>query len=156
MSDQKLVCGYPRKRWVCCLLPTAVLATVVVVVVLLTRPPDDIATQEQMETASTTADELTVLRTAALSGTGVAGTLSLLRVTEDDSTFVALSDFEVAGTGSSDCVEYEVRLQAAGSSFASTADGVAVVPLTAAAGTSDFTEPLDSDFDVDLYDEVSE
>lgn len=153
MSEQKQLCGFPRKRWVCCLLPTAVIAAVVVVAVVLTRPPDDIATEEQMETTSTTtAGQLTVLKTAALSGTGVAGTVSLLQATDDDTYFLALNDFVV---DSASCVELQVRLRGAGSSFDSSGDGVAVVALTAAAGTADFTEPLDSDFEADQYEEVS-
>lgn len=153
-DEQKLLCGFPRKRVACCSLTTAVIAAVVVVAVLFTRPVDDIATQEQMESASTTADEVTVLSTASLSGTGFAeGTLSLLLVTDDNSSFVALNDFEVVG---SDCIGLEVRLQAVGSSeSASSGDGIAtIVPLTAAAEATDFTEPLESDFDANIYDQV--
>lgn len=139
-------CGFPRKRVVCGLATLVVIAAAIIVIVVLTRPPEDIATQEKSEEdAAVTAGELTILRTAALSGTAAQGTLSLLRVTADNSSFLALSDFLVAD---SDCSEFELRLD----------DGLEVVLLTAdiVGGTAtDFTEPLDADFDPGMFDQVS-
>lgn len=145
--EGKKWCGYPRKRVACCGLVTAVIAAAVITTaVVLTRPPDDIETIEKNESdAGTTAGELTVLRTAAFSSTGdVAGTLSLVQIAEDGSYFLAVNDF------SADCDGTEARLLESGSTSA--ADTSLVVALTAE--TTDFTEPLDTDFDVDLYDQV--
>ena len=146
-SGDKKWCGYPRKRVGCGLATLAIIAAAVIIAVVLTRPPDDIETVERTEEdVPVTAGELTVLRTAALSGTGAAGTLSLLRVSEDSTSFLALNNFVV---DSADCSAFEVRLD----------DGLEVIPLTAAvvSGTAtDFTEPLDADFDPDMFDQVSE
>lgn len=144
-TGDKKWCGFPRKRVACGLASLIVIAVAVVVIVVLTRPPDDIETQEKSEEdAAVTAGDLTVLRTAALSGTAAQGTLSLLRVTADDSPFLALNDFAVTD---SDCSEFEIRLD----------DGLEVVPLTAdvVGGATDFTEPLDVDFDPDLYEQAA-
>lgn len=145
-GGNKKWCGYPRKRVACGLVTLAVIAAAVIItVVVLTRPPDDIETQERNEEDMDEGD-LTVLRTATLSGTAAAGTLSLVRATADDTSFLALNDFVVSDEA---CGAFEIRLD----------DGLeVVVPLTAdiVAGTAtDFTEPLDADFDPDLYDQVS-
>lgn len=146
-SEERKWCGYPRKRVGCGLATLAVIAAAIIIAVVLTRPPDDIETVEKSEEdVPVTAGELTVLRTAALAGTGATGTLSLLQVTEDSSSFLALNGFVVDDAG---CSAFEVRLD----------DGLEVIPLTAdiVGGTAaDFTEPLDADFDADMFDQVSE
>lgn len=140
-------CGYPRKRIGCGLATLAVIAAAIIIAVVLTRPPDDIETVEQTEDdIPVTAGELTILRIASLSGTAATGTLSLLRVTDDSSSFLALNNLVVADAG---CSAFEVRLD----------DGLEVIPVTAeiVSGTAaDFTEPLDAEFDPDMFDQVSE
>lgn len=147
-TGEKRWCGYPRKRVGCGLATLAVIAAAAVITaVVLTRPPDDIETVEQNEEGiPAAAGELTILRTASLSGTAATGTLSLLQVADDSSSFLALNDLVVADAG---CSALEVRLD----------DGLEVIPLTAdiVSGTAaDFTEPLDADFDPDMFDQVSE
>lgn len=156
LSEDKKCCGYPRKRVAWCGVITLLIAVAVIVtVVILTRPPDDIETIEKNESDTvTTASEITVLRTATLSSDDsvVSGTLSLVEAAADNSYFLAVNDFVIEST---DCDELEVRLLAA-SSTTTAADGLLVVPLTVdATSTVDFTEPLDADFDADLYDAVS-
>eukprot|EP00752_Nemacystus_decipiens_P007581 g6774.t1 len=145
-GGEKKWCGYPRKRVGCGLVTLAVIAAAIIIAVVLTRPPEDIETVEQTEDdAPVVAGELTILRTATLSGTGAAGTLSLLRVTEDSSSFLALNDLVV---DDADCSAFEVRLD----------DGLEVIPLTAeiVSGTAaDFTEPLDAGFDADMFEQAS-
>eukprot|EP00903_Cladosiphon_okamuranus_P006076 g5989.t1 len=143
---EKRWCGCPHKRVGCGLAILAVIAAAVIIAVVLTRPPDDIETVEQdEEDIPVNVGELTILRTASLSGTAATGTLSLLRVTEDSSSLLALNDLVVADA---DCSAFEVRLD----------DGLEVIPLTAdvVSGTAaDFTEPLDTDFDPDMFDQAS-
>lgn len=154
--EGKKCCGFPRKRVAWCGLLTLVVAAIVTAVLVVTlKPPDDIETIEQdgdSANSATTAGDLTILSTAALSsdtGGEVDGTLSLLQVTNDSSYFLALNDFSTA----SDCAELEVRLLSATSTSA--AGGLVVVPVTAdTATTSDFTEELVADFDPDLYGQV--
>lgn len=161
--EGKTWCGYPRKRVMCCTLVTIALtaAAITTALVLLLRPPDDIETIEQTESDSpVTAGELTVLRTAVFpsSDTVVAGTLSLLEVSEDGSYYMAFNDFSV----SDDCNELEVRLSdgatstSASATTTAAASGVLAVPLSVddASTTASFTEPLDADFDVELYGQV--
>ncbi|CAM9962295.1 unnamed protein product [Ectocarpus sp. 12 AP-2014] len=155
MEGSKTCCGYPRKRVLFCAVPTmlAIMAGVIVLVVLLLRNPDDIETQERTESDSTTAEELSILKTATLSSSEVSGTVSLLSVAADNSFFLALNDFVVNEA----CDEAEIRLQEAGFTSGTTS-GVVVVPLTADTASAvelDFTELLDEDFEAELYDQVA-
>lgn len=147
-GEGKKCCGFPRKRVICGLVTVLVIAAVAITLgVVLTRPPDDIETIEKDESdEALTAGELTILKTATLSGTAAEGTLSLLRVAADDSPVLALNNFVLVD---SDCAELEIRLDGAADT--------AVVPLTSDGGVvaTDFTEPLEADFDADLFDQVS-
>lgn len=155
--EGKTWCGYPRKRVLCCSLLTVLIAAAAIIttLVMVLRPPDDIETIEQTESEDAlTAGDLTILKTATfpVSDTVVAGTLSLLEVSEDGSFYLALNDFSVSDA----CNELEVRLSDATSTSTAAASGVLAVPLSVddASITADFTEPLDADFDVELYDQV--
>ncbi|CAM9294037.1 unnamed protein product [Ectocarpus fasciculatus] len=155
MEDSKTCCGHPRKRVLCCAVPTAlaIIAGVIVLLVLLLRStPDDIETIEGSESAS--AEELSILKTATLSSSEVSGTVSLLSVAADNSSFLALNDFIINEA----CDDAEIRLQEAGFATSGTTDGVVVVPLTADTASAvelDFTEPLDEGFEAELYDQVA-
>lgn len=155
MEGSKTCCGHPRKRVLCCAVPTVLLAIagVIVLVVLLLRSPDDIETQERTESDPTTAEELSILKTATLSSSEVSGTVSLLSVAADNSSFLALNGFIVNDA----CDDPEIRLQEAGFTSSGTTGGVVVVPLTADTASAvelDFTEPLDEDFEAEFYDQV--
>lgn len=154
MEGSKTCCGYPRKRVLCCAVPTvlAIIAVVIVLVVLLLRSPDDIETQERTESGPTTAEELSILKTATLSSSEVSGTVTLLSVAADNSSFLALNDFVINEA----CDDAEIRLQEAGFTSGTTS-GVVVVPLTADTASAvelDFTKPLDEDFEAELFDQV--
>lgn len=145
-GEGKTCCGFPRKRGICIVVTLLVVVVAIAVIAALSRLPGNVKTQEKSESdAALDTGELTILKTAALSGIAAEGTLSLLRVTADNSSFLALSDFAVADSA---CIELEIRLDGAADS--------AVVPLTADGGViaTDFTEPLEADFDADLYDQV--
>lgn len=155
LAGDKRCCGFPRKRVAYCGVITVLIAVAAIVtVVLLTRPPDDIETVEKNDSDNVmAADELTVIKTGVFSTdpSAVNGSLSLVQVMEDSSFLLAVNDFRIAAT---DCEELNVRLLAATST--SSADGLLVVPLTSvdATTTVDFTEPLGTDFDPDLYAQV--
>lgn len=157
--EGKTWCGYPRKGVLCCSVFTLLVAAAAIIttLVLVLRPPDDIDTVEQTESDDAlTAGDLTILKTATFpaSDAVVAGTLSLLEVSEDGSFYLALNDFSVSDAS---CSEVEVRLSdATSASSTAAASGVFTVALGVddAGVAFDFTEPLDADFDVELYDQV--
>lgn len=155
--EGKTWCGHPRKRVLCCSVLTVLIAAAAIIttLVLVLRPPDDIETVEQTESEDAlSAGDLTILKAATFpaSDTVVAGTLSLLEVSEDGSFYLALNDFSVSDV----CNELEVRLSDATSTSTAAASGVLSIALSVddASVTADFTEPLDADFDVELYDQV--
>ncbi|CAB1110827.1 unnamed protein product [Ectocarpus sp. CCAP 1310/34] len=153
MEGSKTCCGYPRKRVLFCTVP-AVLAIIASHHCQGDRAgsPDFIETPERTESDSTTAEELSILKTATLSSSEVSGTVPLLSVAAGNSSFVALNDFVINEA----CDEAEIRLQEKGFTSGTTS-GVIVMPLTADTASAvelDFTEPLDENFAAVLHDQV--
>lgn len=117
--EGKAWCGFPRKRVACCGVTTVILAAVVIAILAATlQPPDDIETVEQTDSEVISAGELQVQRQAVFASDDVSGTLSLIEVNEDNSSYVALNDFAVSTTVC-DEQSLEVRLVSSGASASS-------------------------------------
>lgn len=117
--DGKTWCGFRRKRVACCGVTTIILAAVVIAILAVTlQAPDDIKTVEQTDSEVISAGELQVQRQAVFASDNVNGTLSLIEVNEDNSSYVALNDFAVS-TIVCDEQSLEVRLLSIGASASS-------------------------------------
>lgn len=148
--ETKRWCGMPRKVLLCTASFILIALVTVTVTVLLTRPPDDIKTEEQTESDFDTSDEtLTVIKTASFSGISVSGSLSLVRETNGNSSYLALSGFAL----DEPCDDLEIRLLHVVGFTSGSGGGDIALPLPA--GETEFTESLGADFDEDLYDQVS-
>lgn len=129
-----------------------------VVIFILRGQRESIKTEEERNEVATVEAALTaafsLLKTATFwsdDGYSVAGTLSLVGRSNGARSILAVNGLSFV----SDCEELEVRLLGACSTLFDGDDIVLVVPVTAdVTATTDFTETLDEEFDVESYDQV--
>lgn len=117
MVEGKTWCGFPRIRVACCGITTIIVAAVVIAISIVgSRTPDNIEAIEISDSATPTS-ELEIQRQAVFDSQYVNGTLSILRSYADNTSYVALNDFNISAPN---CDEAEVRLFSSGASVSST------------------------------------